>query len=451
MNPHPYPPRHPHHRPGWAPPARPAMEVHRLHWATAPLRSLNIVVVYFVLIGMWLLLDPEDWSRLDPARFLVFLLVTFPVAVVAGVIGVWAWWAVRFWIDGDDLVVDTGMVRSRIRRIPLSRMQGVDVVSPLLGRLLGLAEVRLELAGGSSAEITLRYLGKRRARELRAELVALAAGLPGHTPEAPERPFCRVGFGVLFASLALRIPVLLSFALFVALVVFGIATGELAVLAVAVPILLGLCREVIAPLVMYTRFRSSIAPDGIRLRFGLLESRLQTVPPGRIQALRVVEPWMWRYFGWARVEMTVAGYGGERQSLSSTLLPVGPVEAAFAMVSEVFPGVVVEGVALTPTQSRWRKNDAAGISREVFVSRRGRFRRTWDVVDFARAQSVRLTSSPLQRLLGLGTVQVDVPPGPVQVAAVDWEVARARGLADETVARARPARARSGSLEHWAG
>ncbi|WP_232835373.1 PH domain-containing protein [Actinocorallia populi] len=450
MNPHPYPPRQPY-RPGWAPPPRPSMEVHRLHWATAPLRSLNIVVVYFVLIGMWLLLDPDDWFTLDPARILLFLLVTFPVALVAGAVGVWTWWAVRFWIDGDDLVVDTGVVRSRIRRIPLSRMQGVDVVSPLLGRLLGLAEVRLELAGGSSAEITLRYLGRRRAQELRAELVALAAGLPGHTPEAPERPFCRVGFGALFLSLVLRVPVLLAFALFVALVVFGIVTGELAVLGVAIPILLGLCREVAAPLVMYARFRSSIAPDGIRLRFGLLESRLQTVPPGRIQALRVVEPWMWRQFGWARVEMTVAGYGGERQALSSTLLPVGPREAAFAMVSEIFPGAPVEGVALTAARSRWRSADAAGISREVFVSRRGRFCRTWDVVDFARAQSVRLTASPVQRLLGLGTVQVDVPPGPVQVAAVDWELAQARGLADETVARTGPARARSGSLERWAG
>lgn len=449
MNPYPYPPQP--YRP--APPPRPTVEVHRLHWATAPLRSLNIVVVYFVLIGMWLLLDTsgDDWFTLQPARVLLFLLVTLPVALVAGVVGVWAWWSVRFWIDGDDLVVDTGAVRSRIRRIPLSRMQGVDVSSPLLGRLLGLAEVRLELAGGSSAEITLRYLGGRRAQALRAELVALAAGLPGHTPEAPERPFCRVGFGALFTSLVLRIPVLLSFALFVALVVFGIVVKELAVLGVAIPIMLGLCREVIAPLVMYARFRSSISPDGIRLRFGLLESRLQTVPPGRIQALRVVEPWMWRYFGWARVDMTVAGYGGERQSLSSTLLPVGPREAAFALVSEVFPGVSLEGVALTPAKSRWRARDAAGITREAFLSRRGRFCRTWDVVDFARAQSVRLTSSPVQRLLGLGTVQVDVPPGPVQVAAVDWDVARARDLADETVSRARPARARSGSLERWAG
>ncbi len=432
---------------------RPTVPVHRLHWATAPLRSLNIVVVYFVLIGMWLLLDTGEAGEITvpPVRIVLFLLVSFPVALVAGAVGLWTWWAVRFWIDGDDLVVDTGLVRSRIRRIPLSRMQGVDVVRPLLGRVLGLAEVRLELAGGSSAEITLRYLGARRAQELRAELVALAAGLPAHTPEAPERPFCRVGFGVLFASLALRIPVLLSFVLFVVLIAFGIVAKELAVLGVALPILLGLCREVVAPLVRYTGFRSSLSPDGIRLRFGLMESRLQTVPPGRIQALRVVEPWLWRSFGWARLEMTVAGYGGERQTLSSTLLPVGPREAAFALVSEVFPGVSLQGVELTSARSRWRDQDAAGLSREAFLSRRGRFCRTWDVVDFARAQSVRLTSSPLQRLLGLGTVHVDVPPGPVQVAAVDWELAGARNLADEAVGRARTARGRSGQLERWAG
>ncbi|MCD0452285.1 PH domain-containing protein [Actinocorallia sp. API 0066] len=427
--------------------AWPAVGARRLHWATAPLRALTIFVVYFVLFGMWVLVVPsgDGTVTIPVVRIVLFVALSVPVALVAGGVGLWHWWALRYWIEGDDLVVDTGIVRSRIRRIPLSRTQGVDVVQPLVGRVLGLAEVRVELAGGASAEIVLRYLGEREARALRAELLALAAGLPAHTPEAPERPFGRVTLGMLVASLLLRIPVLLAVAAFFAFVVFGIVFGELGVLAVAVPLLLGLLQGVVAPLVRFTEFAIAVAPDGIRLRYGLFETRVQTIPPGRIQAARVTEPLIWRVFGWARVEVTVAGYGGDRQALSSTLLPVGPRWAAFALVAEFFPSP-----AEVPLTTGRREHAAAGASREVFVTRRGWACRTWDVVAFARAQSVRLTATPWQRLRGLATVHVDVPPGPVQVAAVDRDVVEARELADETVVRAALARAGAATPERWA-
>ncbi|MDX6741814.1 PH domain-containing protein [Actinocorallia sp. A-T 12471] len=430
-------------------PAWPTAGARRLHWATAPLRALNIFVVYLVLLGLWLLVVPaQDGTLTIPiVRVILFIAVSVPVAVVAAGVGVWHWWALRYWIEGDDLVVDAGIVRSRIRRIPLSRMQGVDVVRPLVGRALGLSEVHLELAGGSSAQITLRYLGEHEARALRAELLALAAGLPPHTPEAPERPIGRVSLGVLFASLMLRVPVLAAIAAFFGLVAFGIVFKELAVLAVAVPLLLGLLRGVIAPLVLYTEFSVAVAPDGIRLRYGLFETRSQTVPPGRIQAVRVVEPLMWRSFGWARVEVTVAGYSGDRQALSSTLVPVAPTFAAFDLVSEVFPGVSVQKVALTDSLSG---RAAAGVSRDVFVTRRGLACRTWDVVALARAQSVRMTASPWQRLTGRATVHVDVPPGPVHVAAVDRGVVEARELTDDAVTRAALARTGAARTERWA-
>jgi putative membrane protein len=426
--------------------------IHRLHWATAPLRSLNIVVIYFVLFGFSLLLhrNADDTMGVTAGTVLLFLVITAPVAAVAVVVGVWTWWSLRFWISDDDLVVETGILRNRVRRIPLSRMQGVDVVRPLIGRALGLAEVRLELAGGTAAEITLRYLGHRAAQQLRAELLALAAGLPGHTPEAPERPFFRVPFGVFFGSLCFKVPVLVSSALFVGLILFGVAYGELGVLGVAVPVLLGLLRGVVAPMVMYTDFKCALSPDGIRLRYGLFETRLQTLPPGRVQAVRVVEPLIWRSFGWARVEVTVAGYGGERQSLSSTLLPVAPREVAFRLIAEVFPGVSLATIPLTEAKSRWDRTAACGSSGEVFVSRRGISCRTWDVVAFARAQSVRLTATPLQRLMGLGTVHVDAPPGPAQVAAIDRDLGEGRTLADETIAKARSARSTDSAHERWA-
>ena len=55
------------------------------------------------------------------------------------------------------------------------------------------------------------------------------------------------------------------------------------------------------------RFTLADAADGLRLRRGLLETRNQTVPPGRIQSVGVEWPLLWRSYGWVRASMHVAG------------------------------------------------------------------------------------------------------------------------------------------------
>ncbi|MCO5994388.1 PH domain-containing protein [Actinoallomurus rhizosphaericola] len=446
--------------PQYGPPPKPPVHfsrgVHRLHMATAVINAAGVVVIAFVLGGYSLLLTqtPDGVALvLTPAVIARFLAVMLPATVVAAAIGFWIWWSLKFWISGDDLVVETGILRRRNRRIPLAHMQAVDVVRPLVSRLFGLAEVRVELAGGDQAETKFRFLGRPLAEQLRAELLARAAGLPGHTPEAPERPYWRVGFGTLLGSQLMKLPVIGALMLLVALLAFGVVFGEPGVLAAALPVLLGLARGVVAPLVMHTNFTAALSPDGLRLRYGLMETRMQTVPPGRVQAVRVVEPVLWRGNGWARIDVTVAGYVGDRQALSSVLLPVAPREVALRMVGLVFPGTNAEAVPLLPAPRSWlapfRKGEA-GTDDRLFVTRRGRVCRRLDVIAHARAQSVRLTAGPFQRLLGLGTVHIDAPPGPVQVAAENRELGEARAIVESAAGRAHRARATDIRTERWA-
>ncbi len=442
--------------PGYRPPVRFSEGTHRLHWATAPLRAFIFLIIYFVLLGFPLLVTQTDHGitlALTPEVIFRFLIVTLPMGLIAVGTGLWTWLALRFRIDNDDLVVETGLLRKNKRRIPLSRIQAIDLVRPLVTRMFALAEVRVELAGGEQSEIALRYLGRHSAQQLRAELLARAAGLPGHTPEAPERHLWRVPFGTLFASLIVKLPVLGTGLLFLGSLVFLVAYAEGGILAVTIPVLLGLIRAVIAPLVMYANFTVAMSPDGIRLRYGLLETRMQTLPPGRVQAVSIVEPAIWRSFGWARVEVTVAGYAGERQALSSTLLPVAPRHVAMHLVSQVFPGTHVDGVPLVPASSKAvavDRADGAGTDDVVFVARHGWPCRRTDVIAHARAQSVRLTVNPLQRLLGLATVHVDAPPGPVQVTATDRDLGEARAIVDSAARRARAARRATGDPTRWA-
>lgn len=442
--------------PGYYPPPPPRVHfsqgAHRLHWATGLFSAAAGVVILFVLAGYLLLVTPDADGvpvGLSLHGFVRFVLVMLIATVVSSMVGFWNWWALRFWIAGDDLVVETGIVRRRDRRIPPGRVQAVDVIRPLVGRMFGLAEVRVEVAGGDGGETKLRYLSRPMAEQLRAELLARAAGLPGHTPEAPEQRYWRVGFGSLLGSHLLKLPVIGGLALFVALLAFGFVYKEPGVLAGAVPVLLGLARGLIAPMVMHTNFRVALSPDGMRLRYGLFETRMQTLPPGRVQAVRVVEPLLWRGYDWARLDITVAGYVGERQALSSVLLPVAPKHVVFQMVGLVFPGTNAERVPLLPARSGL-SDSAAGTDDHLFVTRRGRVCRRLDVIAHARAQSVRLTAGPLQRRLRLGTVHIDAPPGPVQVAAAGRDLGEARAIVESAADRARRARAVDPGTARWA-
>lgn len=441
----PAPHRGPVHRP--YPPTRPKPEpplpvlvgVGRLHWLTGLFRAWTIVVIFVAVLGA-VVVDYTGWAGLG--------LAMLPVTVLAVFLGFLAWWTVRYRFDGDELVLETGLFRRHSRHFPLDRLQAVDVVRPAVARLFGLAELRLEMAGGDRVEAPFRYLRRRAAQGLRAELLARAAGLDARTPEAPERVLYRLPLLVLFGSLIFRLPVMGSGMLFFSLLALGAFGGEPGVLGGAVPLLLALLRAVASPLLTYWGFTVAVSPDGLRLRYGLLETRMQTVPPGRVQALRVTEPLLWRSLDWARVQVNVAGYAGDRAMVSSVLLPAAPKSVAWRVVSAVFPGVEVGSMRLAPAGGRaglfapLRARAYATAADDVaFVARRGVVCRETDMIAHLRAQSVRLTAGPWQRLFGLATVHVDSSPGPVHVAAYHRDVAQARAIAESEADRARRARA----------
>lgn len=331
---------------------------HQPHWATVPFQVLLVSLVFIAVPGPLLIGFGPGWLMTS----------TLAVALGTTVYALLSWWNSSFGLRDDHLVVHSGVFRRVSREVPLSRLQAVDVVRPLLMQILGLAELRIELAGGDSSGIRLRYLSRRTAERLRAALLAHAAGLSGTTPEAPEWPLYRLPFGLLLGALAFRLPVLGAFVLFLALMVAGIWRGEPGVLGAAVPLLLGLMQGFIGPLLRYTDFYASRSPDGLRLRYGIFQARMQTVPPGRVQAVRIVEPLLWRALGVVRVEANVAGYVGERQMDSSTLLPVVPRAVAYAVVGEVLAGADATrvplhpssraGVGVGPGTTRWASTSA---------------------------------------------------------------------------------------------
>ena len=75
-------------------------------------------------------------------------MVVVALVLVAGVI---SWLVTRWQVAGGVLRIDTGLIRRQSRRFPLSQVQAIDVVQTGLARVLGLAELRLRMAGADSS------------------------------------------------------------------------------------------------------------------------------------------------------------------------------------------------------------------------------------------------------------------------------------------------------------
>jgi len=73
----------------------------------------------------------------------------------------------QYELDGDTLTVESGVFARQSRQIPLGRVQNLDVEQNILNRLLGLAVVRFETAGGSATEATLDAVDEAEVERLR--------------------------------------------------------------------------------------------------------------------------------------------------------------------------------------------------------------------------------------------------------------------------------------------
>jgi putative membrane protein len=422
---------------------------YRLHPLTPVLRGWKVFAAAVVIATQQLTVGDLKWTWL-----VLGIGVSIPIGIGYGYV---SWRTTRYRIDSEDLRLETGVLFRRSRRVRLDRLQAVDVVRPLVARALGLAELRLEVAGGSSSEAPLAYLGEEAAQQLRAELLARAAGLHHETPEAPERVLVKVPLAHLVEGQVRSVAVIVLAVAAVVVVTVTVVTRDWSILPLVVPTVIGTAPAIVRAVVVHFDFTVAESPDGLRLRHGLLETRSQTVPPGRVQAVRIVEPLLWRRKGWCRVDVNIAGYSGDGKATSQTsvLLPVAPRELAFAVLGRVLPDVDVASVRTygVPRRARWCdpiswRGNAAGADDKVFVARRGRFRREIDIVPHERVQSARLSQGPLQRRLGLATVHLDTSPGPVHPTAHHRGAQDARDLLDAEVRLARQARA-AAMPERW--
>jgi putative membrane protein len=424
----------------------------RLHPLSAVVRGGKLTIALAIVLVPSILFGRESASRG------LYDLITVAVVTVLAFI---SWLVTRWRLDGDDLQIETGLIRRHSERYPLSQLQAIDIVRPGLARLVGVAELRLRMGGSTGARARLAYLSEKDAEPVRAELLELARRARHDEPRsaapaatAPERLLADLPTRRLIVSMLISSAGLIAVLVAAALIVTAAVSTKVAVTAIGVAgfWIVGVGQQVWSRFNQGYRFSVSDTPDGLLLHGGLVALTTETIRPGRVQAVRMVEPLLWRPFGWCRLELDVAGRQkrkGEGRGAGRplrTVLPVGTRPQAEELLDRVLPDRPRDALAPPPARVRWKsplRYRKLGWSRTqtCVMTRSGRLNRVTCWVPLGKVQSFREVQGPVQRFLELSSVHLDTAGGNVRAILRDRDVVEADSVLVELVDLARAARA----------
>ncbi|MGL6289419.1 MAG: PH domain-containing protein [Silanimonas sp.] len=302
---------------------------------------------------------------------------------VLAIVAVWQYFTYRYGFLDAALVIRSGLLQRNVRLIPFDRVQNVTLHQNLLHRLVGVAEVRLESAGGmGKAEAQMQVLKLEQAHALEALVragahraktpVDGAAADPG-TAEAdsddtptlwlalPTRELVRLGLisnrGMLvvaagFAYLTQageslnrrlsngiesmgREGIAMAEAWHLGPVAYaGLAVGLLLAMIVVVRLL-----SVSLAILQFHDFRLHAGERELRVERGLLSRVRSHLPKRRIQAYSLSETLLHRWFGRQslRVDRAAVENVNEAQSLRD-LVPLATPDRMDSMIAALLPG-----------------------------------------------------------------------------------------------------------------
>ena len=272
-----------------------------------------------VLRLAWLLVVLVIGSAFEGAAGPAFVIVAG--FVVASAYQVVYYQRFEYELTQDSLDIASGVVSRRNREIPVDRVQNVDVSRNVLQRLFGIAEIRLETAGGSSTEASLKCVSLPEARRLQDDIGRLKRGeestaVPTNGREREElfaiTPKELALLGVV--GLDLRLLSLLT----VVLTVLAPSLQQrfadpLVGLAVTAPVAavaaVGVTAAISGALAVtnYYGFRLSRGADELHYERGLLQRFSGTIPLEKVQTLAVSENAIARRLGYASLAVETAG------------------------------------------------------------------------------------------------------------------------------------------------
>lgn len=306
--------------------------------------------------------------------------------VVGGVVRLLDWRHRSFSFDGTVLRLDHGVLSRNHRALDVARIQQVEVHRGAVQRVLGLAAIRVETAGGAhEPEVELRVLTEADAVALRAAVRASQRELDAPEPSAGPASASRevistsmrhVVLGSVTGARLLVLPALIGGAAQLAGQQLGTFTDEMLELLVAgegtIPafattprwsLVLGaaLATMVVAVLLAAVvgvvkdgNFRIVRVDDDLHVSRGVLSTRESVVPLRRVQLVEIRRNWLRGLIGFSTVRVRSAGSDAEGR----VTVPLIDDDAVDALLAELLPGV--------PGVPELRAHPRAALRRALF-------------------------------------------------------------------------------------
>jgi len=345
--------------------------LHPMSWLFVLVQQLKQFVLPLVVL---LVFGRGDRNELWP-------LIGVAVLVV---LSLWQYFTYRYGVAGDRLVVRSGLFERSLRVIPFARIHNVAVQQSALHRLFGVAEVRLESAGGSKPEAQMRVLKLDDALALEALVRHRGAAAAAIANEPEAATLLALGVGeVVRVGLVSNRGLIVVAAAFAAIVqisqravvntfqsvgkwLFGFAgehhfglaqyaVSALAVLLLAVLVLRGF--SILLALLQYYGFRLSETGRRLTVERGLLARWRTSASRRRIQAWTLREGTLHRLLKRRSLEVdTAVAEEQQQQRALRELAPIATPAACDALIEHLLPRAGWSSLAwqALPASNWWR-------------------------------------------------------------------------------------------------
>ncbi|MFC4246214.1 PH domain-containing protein [Natribaculum luteum] len=322
-------------------------------------------------------------------------LVLAPVGFVLGsAYGVAYYYRFAYELTADTFDVASGVLSRRTREIPYRRIQNVDVEQGVVYRLLGIAVVNVETAGGGDTEAVLDFVGESEAKRLqrsirqrtaesaasrRASSTAAGDDQPagavvdetaaeqttGDAEPTAHRPtllFELAPRELLLYSLASVRPAAAAGVLFLAFFASGpildalVATAQPfggpatlesgSIRSYAILSAVSFAQGVVATYLLgavytffaYYGFRLGRAGEDLVYERGLLQNYSGSIPLEKVQTVTITDNPLQRAIGYAGLWVETAGYGPDSGSGSQSAVPLARARRIYRF-AERFSGL----------------------------------------------------------------------------------------------------------------
>lgn len=344
-----------------------ALTWHRLPSRVLLLRVLEVIKSFIIPLVLLFVIN-NDWSSTFGIILRVGILLFLLLDILQKFFG---WLNFRYALDEKTVYVIDGNWIKKEKSLPLYKIQSVHSNSPFLYRLLGVVELTFDTnANSDDASFKLAGVFPNEAKRLedildqvRHRKTETDVPVEGETDVTETPVTIEKQANRLLYALSSREIIIASLTSLSVFAIFPVASTIISsiddfinldgtfdtigdwvvhasIIAIGLLVLSVLILSVVIGMVInflkYGNFRLERRGDRIRVEKGLLNRSAKEIPYEKIQAVRIKETFIRRWFNIVGVELVAAGTMDELKDESSTILPFVKRERAMTVLNEHF-------------------------------------------------------------------------------------------------------------------